>query len=355
MSETSLPRIKNILIKCIEDNNINLDGLVVLTEAASGPYLYTPILAAMAGAKKVYAIAGDSSYGKKEDIKEQTLRVADIFGANERLEIIFDRTGPQIQESDIITNSGFVRPIDRRMIDSMKKTAVIPLMWETWEFRESDLDLEACREKGILVLGTDESKKPLDMYPYSGFLAMKLIFQLGLEGYKTNVILLGSGLALAKSIYDHFKQLGMGVAWFSDTEDGGRPYEELKGYWMENGKNVDAIILAELKNDVCLLGDNGIVGYADLVKINPAVGIGVIAGNINATGLKRSGLPYYPEKIKPYGFMSYQAYDLGPRPVLELYAAGLKVGEDMAKARLKGMDIKDAKDYVLKNSNAMDF
>jgi len=47
--------------------------------------------------------------------------------------------------------------------------------------------------KGILVLGTDESVPPHSMYPYSGYLAMKLLFELEQEGYKVKTLLLGAG------------------------------------------------------------------------------------------------------------------------------------------------------------------
>ena len=42
--------------------------------------------------------------------------------------------------------------------------------------------------------------------------------------------------------------------------------------------------------------------------------------------MERTSLQYLPKKIA-FGHMSYQAYHLGPQPVLELFAAGLKVGE----------------------------
>ena len=41
--------------------------------------------------------------------------------------------------------------------------------------------------------------------------------------------------------------------------------------------------------------------------------------------------------------------------MLRLYAAGLKVGEVMARARLSGMTIREAAKHALDNSPAMDF
>ncbi|MFX0115105.1 MAG: hypothetical protein ACFFB3_11205 [Candidatus Hodarchaeota archaeon] len=58
--------------------------------------------------------------------------------------VIFRKDKEIFGKSDLITNTGFVRPIDREMISLMKRTAVIPLIWKTRELREADLDLQAC-------------------------------------------------------------------------------------------------------------------------------------------------------------------------------------------------------------------
>jgi hypothetical protein len=53
--------------------------------------------------------------------------------------------------------------------------------------------------------------------------------------------------------------------------------------------------------------------------------------------------------------MSYQPDQLGPRPVLELYAAGLRVGQAMATARLRGRSLEEATSFALRTSPAMAF
>jgi len=356
MSKTSNRRIKKILDQCIRDFDIDLQGLTVFTEAATGYYLYTPIMAALANADKVYAITSDSKYGSKEEVLHHTSQVACEFEIVDKINVIFDKSQEYVADSDIITNSGFVRPIDRQMISWMKPTAVIPLMWETWEFRENDLDLQACKEREILVMGTDESLPPQAMYGYSGYIAMKLLFELGLEGYKTKILLLGGQPSLGKSIYDHFKCLDMTVTWFADNhQKESFPYEQLREYFSTSGAEYDALIVAEHANNTCLLGRDGLLTYEQITEINPALCIGIITGNVDIEGLKESGLHFFPEVLQSFGYMSYQAYHLGPLPVLELYAAGLKVGEAMARARLHGMSIEYAKKYALSNSPAMDF
>jgi hypothetical protein len=348
-------RIDRIFEWCIESFGLDLRDLVVFTEAASGYYLYTPILAAVARARKVYAIAADSRYGSKEEVKKQTEEAALKWDVADRVEIIYDKSKEVVYESDIITNTGFVRPINRQMISWMKPTAVIPLMWETWEFRRGDLDLDACKEYGILVMGTDESKPPLSMYKYCGYLAMKLLFELGLEGHRTKTILLGGRESPGRTIYNHFQKLGMEITWFSNSENDSLPYSRFKEYFMRNGTNYDALIIAEHGDNILLLGKEGLLTYEQIRQVNPALGIGVIAGNLDIEGLNNSSLRYFPNKIQPFGYMSYQPYHLGPLPVLELYAGGLKVAAAMARGRRKGMSIEETKNYALINSPAMDF
>ena len=50
------------LFKRVEALGLNLQGKTVLTEAASGAYVVTPLLAAIAGAK-VYAFTRTTKYG----------------------------------------------------------------------------------------------------------------------------------------------------------------------------------------------------------------------------------------------------------------------------------------------------
>lgn len=349
-------RIDKILKSCIRTFDLNLRNLVVLTEAATGPYLYTPIMAALANAHKVYAITSDSRFGTKEKVEYETSKAADYWSVSDRINVIFNKDKDCLRKCDIITNTGFVRPINREMIFWMKETAVIPLMWEPWEFRSGEIDLEACRAHGILVMGTDEQKHPLDMYSYAGFFAMKMLYELGLEGCKIKVLLLGGKESLGESIYRHFTNVGIDVAWFTlDSEGQSRSYSDLKKFFINYGADFDVIILSEHAHNICLLGQTGLISYEDIQEINPALCIGVIAGNVDVDGLKRSGLSFFPREILPFGYMSYQSYHLGPLPVLELYAAGLKVGQEMANGRLMGMSVEETKHYALKNSPAMDF
>lgn len=345
---------QRIAAEFIERMELDLRGLTVLTEAASGPYLHTPLTAALAGAERVLALTRDSEHGATVDVAAETRRAADEWAVGDRVEVGSVRRPEWFAAADVVTNSGFVRPIDAEAIASMKPTAVIPLMWETWEFRADDIDLDACRERGILVMGTCETRPPCDMRPYSGDLAEQLLAdELGIET-GVRVALLGGNAALGVPIHERLTERGFAVTWFAN-EPGARPYSELGPHMHANARDFDVVLVAEHEDPRVLLGPEGAVVPAELAAQNPDLQIGVIAGNVDADALDAAGLLYRPRRIRPFGIETYETYRLGPRPVLELYAAGLKVGEAMARARLDGAGLAEAARLALASSPAMDF
>jgi hypothetical protein len=346
-------RLARVMDELAERFTLDLSGLTVFTEAASGPYMAAPSLAARAGARCVYAVTRDSHYGRAGAVAEETHAAAEQWGVDDVVQVGTGRPPEWIAGADVFTNSGFVRPIDRAMIELMKPTAVVALMWETWEFRAEDLDLEACRELGILVLGTNESRPPCDMRGYSAFLGIKLLFELGFEGYGTTTLLLGGQETLAVAIERGLAALGVRVTRFGAA--GGRPYEELAGHFAKHGAEYDALLVAEHADPRLLVGSGGLLDPEAIGRTNPALGVGVIAGAVDAEALRASGVHHVPGDVRPFGHMSYQAYELGPRPVLELFAAGLAVGQAMARSRLAGASPRDAARHALAVAPAMDF
>jgi|AntDeeMinimDraft_6_1070357.scaffolds.fasta_scaffold01485_4 hypothetical protein len=332
-------RANRIIKSALNDYDLNLSGLTVYTEAATGPYLYSPILAASAGAKHVYAVTDDSRYGTKEEVQRLTNHAAQKWDVENRITVTFDTKKTQISDTDIITNSGFVRPISEQMVSWAKKTAVVPLMYEPWEFRPDDIALDACVDHDILVMGLDEGAEPLSIYPYGGFLGVKLLFNMGIEGYKNSVLLIGGGIGFGHSMHESFTALGISTEWFADGESEARPYSELQTHLRNHMAEYDAIVIAEHDAELQFIGADGIVTARELKQQNPALRIGVVAGQVDQTALDQAGLDYYPDQIRGYGYQSYQPSELGLKPPLELYAAGLRVGEIMARHRLSGCSV----------------
>ena len=350
-------RKKTIVEKTIAKFNLDLSGLTVFTEAATNNYQYTPIISAVAGAQRVFAITRGSKYGNKEDIRRDTMELAKQFGVEDRIEVIFEKDSKAIRSSDIITNSGFVRPIDRAMISQMKSTAVIPLMWETWEYRKSELDLDVCREKGILVLGTDEHNPLLNLFHSNGFLICKLLFDKGMGVYKDNLLLISSGL-IGDSAADFFINNNIQfkrIVFDDNVPENKKPYLLNENQIEEEISNFDAIIIAEHHHNVDILSQSGLINPNILKEKNPTVQIIHICGAVNKEDMLNAGLSFYPNDIAPFGYMTISPDYLGSKTVFELITAGLKVGEVMARCRLNGMSIRETIAYTLENAPAMDF
>ena len=356
-SSLYIKRTEKFIRERIKFYNLNLTDLVVYTEVGSGNYAFTPIIALLANTKEVYAIGKDSHFGSFTDIQSYLNRIISMVNVNHgRIKVISGKRPEHLKKADIVTNSGFVRPIDRKTLANMKPTAVIPLMWETWEFRKEEINLEYARKKGILVLGTNESALGKNILNYRGFLVAKLFFDCGMGLHEDKVLLIGSG-RLGAHIAHFFRVTGVNFQWLTFDSD---VDNKLRKYLIEakdvNGilPNIDAIVIAEHFHKIELIGRKGIIKVEQLTKQNPLIQIIHICGNVNLDDINEFKLIVYPKIVKPFGFMTVTGDYIGPKVTLELNITGLKVGEIMARNRLK-YDLKRAYEESIKNPLIDDF
>ena len=330
ISEIKSPeRVRNLIIDSINVFNLDLKGLKILTEAASSYFSLTPVIAAVGGADKVYAVAKKSRYASIELVKKQTELIARFMGTEEKIEILDEKKDFAINEADIITNLGWVRPIDKEMVSKMKETAVVPLMREAWEFRDSDIDLKACKEKGIVVLGTNEKFRGLELFNYSGVLIAKQLFMEGIEIYKSKVLVIGS------------KSDGYSneiIRWFRAA--GAEVFDCIK-----TAKGVDAIIISTYP-------EKPKISEMDIKNLGKtsrgAVVLTVMGESLDVGAFKSAGFIFKNKNLRE-GYMDVTMAFVGPKPVIDLHTAGLKVGELMGRARLNGLTMEDAEKEALKN------
>jgi hypothetical protein len=340
--QRSLRLVKN----AISTFNLDLGGLVVLTEAASGYYVLTPLIAAMAKAKQVFALAQDSHYGSAEEIARGTMALAEEWGVADRIQVLFSREDSSIREADIVTNLGFVRPLDRQFLRRLNPYAVVPLMYETWEFREQDVDLEECRNLNIPVLGTNESHKDLQIFRYVGNLAVKLLLLLDVEVFRSTVIVLGSGI-FVQEINSAAGLMGADIRFVEVDRHGHFDTAALRQYLPD----ADALIVAEHHSRDLLIGESASFTPSELFALNPDLSIVHICGSVDFDGLTRMKFRCYPDTFAPPGYMSITTAFLGPRPLIDLHAAGLKVGEDMARARGECISAAETEQRVLADNS----
>ena len=91
-----------------------------------------------------------------------------------------------------------------------------------------------------------------------------------------------------------------------------------------------------------------------MIKACEVSGVGVITGAVDTKSLVECGISVFPKVTTKHGYMSYSPCEIGPYGVMDLFAAGIKVGQTMANCRLRGMDLESTAWYTIKNSPALD-
>ena len=325
----------------VDKLQIDLRGLKVGLECASGAYSYMPVMALISGAE-VLSIGQDSSYGKFENNISKIDNIINSNIYNKKISYVHRtnlKNNPLLKELNILTNSGMIRPINSEIINQLPPYCVIPLMWETWEFRNQDIDISSCIKKSIPVIGTNEDFESVKMFGYNSFIVLKLLFDLNIEGYNNRILLLGGGKS-GSAAYFGLSKMGITIDWLSaDKSKHSLDYDEIK-YLLKNNF-YDAVINFEHINKNKIIGKNGFISFYDFLSNNKSIVYGHICGNIDVNELESCGIKYLPNKISPFGYMSYETTNLGSRPVIELSALGLKVGQIAANERLNGKSVFD--------------
>ena len=115
----------------IAATGLDLSGLNVVTEAATGAYAATAVIAARAGAGIVYALARDTqNHGSAADAAREVLFLAAEAEVADRIRIVERVTPDMFAQCDILTNSGHLRPITAETIRLLPARAAIGLMFE---------------------------------------------------------------------------------------------------------------------------------------------------------------------------------------------------------------------------------
>jgi len=83
-------RMARLIQEAVDRTELDLNDLTVLTEAATGAYAVTPVIAACAGAARVLAFTRPTRYGKVEEVCRETNVLSGILGVSDRISIVED-------------------------------------------------------------------------------------------------------------------------------------------------------------------------------------------------------------------------------------------------------------------------
>ena len=327
------------LKKQVDALELDLKGRTVLTEAASGPYIVTPVLAAIAGAK-VYAYSKTTRYGSVEEVFAGTRQLCEGFG-DFALDIQYvDSLLPQhINSADIITNSGHLRPLNQQMLKHAKDGMVIPLMYEAWEWREADMDIDYIRQRGFQLVATNERHPEVDVFNYLGDMALKQIFDAGICPYRNKFILLCNndfGPFIAKVL----AKVCAGLAVIGQDENKSK-YALDQVDWIggfpefrvpPDYSDAEAIIFTAYPFDSNWLGHDTPVKAEQIRSAIKDPLILRYCGDLDEKYVTEKSIRFYPAHVHS-GHMGILPSAIGYDPIIRLQSGGLKAGELALKRR----------------------
>lgn len=309
--QDTLARTARLIDKAVRRLELNLQGLTVLTEAATGHFAVTASIAALAGAK-VLAVTGDSPYGTAADAADATLILARKLGIEDRMTVV-GRFEIDLSVPDIVTNLGFVRPLDRSIIAQMKPGAVIPVMYDARELRPGEIDLDACRQRGVHVLGTSEEHRHANILSYCGPLSAKLLLEQDIELQGSRIAVLGDNFFTAPIVRSLERN---GAELFVITH-----WNDLSSELLAT---LDAMLYIDYWNRLGVEGFPAVQEGLGLCKGGTLI---QFVGGLDLAPFKTAGWRVAPATpVPPHRMWRTLAY-LGPAPVIELHAAGLKAAE----------------------------
>lgn len=322
MNKRDILNAINQIKRSIQVFQTDLSHFNVLTELGSNAYLFSPLIPYYSGASMIYIWAKDSIYGKAEEHYNQFSAICQTEDIDiSKFQFCINQFNTDmISKADLICNHSVFRPINKDFLQYVKKDrAVISLMYDRWEIRDKEIDLQFCLEHGLKVGGTDENHPLLQVFDSVGNLALKMAFLAGYEIYKNKIIVWSSD-NFGQVISRTFLQLGASEVVTTNNPD-----------LLYSLTDFDIIFFCDYHETGMILGNKSKIDLEIMVKNNPIITVIHLYGHIDINYLKEKNIQVYPDKDGINQVMSYTLAYLGSNPTLWLNSAGVKVGECLLK------------------------
>lgn len=307
-------RLARLIGRTVDRMEIDLSGAHVLTEAATGAYAVTPVIAALAGAASVTAVTRPTRYGDVSDVISGTMAVAHVVGVADRIAIHEGRPSAAVVAlADVITNSGHVRPIDATVVGWMKPSAVVPLMFESWEIDlgRDDVDLDALRARGVRFAGTNERHPEVGVFSFLGPMAVKLLADSAVSAFGARVLVVCDN-PFSPYLRDGLVSAGAAVVVRSSLDRA------------DLDEELDVILVALKPGGVPAISRAEIRAISELA---PGAIVAQFWGDIPRPWCEEYGVACTPHEDPGVGHMGVLPSAVGPEPIVRLQAGGLKVAQ----------------------------
>lgn len=295
----------------IAATGLDLGGLTVITEAATGAYRATAVIAARAGARRVIALARNTArHGTAADAARATMGLAAMAGVASRIEVVGAVDPEMLGACDILTNSGHLRPITAAMIGQLPPGAVIALMFEAWEFRAGDLDLAACAAAGVRVAAVNERHPTTGVFDFLGPLAVRLLEDSGTVVADARIAL------VCDNPFAPFIAAGLGAAGASVET-----FAEVGQLYRDGWR---AVVVALTPGALPRLP---VTAIHHLARTAPLAILAQFWGDFDREAARHYGLSVWPPTAPARGHMGILLNALGDEPIVRLQTGGLKAAE----------------------------
>jgi hypothetical protein len=318
---------KDSVLNISKKFDLDLSGQRILTEAASEVFSCTPLLGALGGAEKITCLGKNSKYGKFSKVQKQIRSFAEDLNINTRVFEFKKRKDFKAKNEasyDIVTNLGFVRPLEGEILESVEN-GIVALMCESWEVRKQDISIGEAIEKGCSIVGINEEHSLIDLFSKMPFICIYKMIESSMDPAEVNTLVFGRR-NWADNFENFFRKNNFKIQILG-VNDARKCKREERLRILEQS---DVLIVDSYPSDIKLgeeLTENpfsleefreGCIGPKLIIQFKG--GVSEKLGSLEDVKL-------LPEVPVSWDRMAYTAQEIGVQPVIKLHAGGLKTAE----------------------------
>lgn len=317
---TEVASVIDAIRECIGTLQLDLDGQVVVTGAGFGSEAITATAAALAGARRVFALTAErKKHARSPATSWDALDLATDAGHSARLEILRRMHPHHWNDVDILVSCPRTLPISRSTVEYLRPNSVVALMAEPWELSPEMVDLNACSEMQVKVAAPNLEHPSINLHPDLARLCCRLLHDAGINARDTRIALL-CDTPCRRYIEDALIEQGARVTVFA------HPQMLLPEMW-------DAVVVALRPAEKPSMDINGLARVFEAAHGSLLI---QFSGEIDRLAARYFGLRVWPPRKPARGQLGVSSEILGWHPTIRRLVGGLKAAE-MAR---RGADLR---------------
>jgi hypothetical protein len=303
-----IPQVLDVARRQIAKLGLDLSGATVVAGATAGYQAVVATMAALAGARRVFAITRDLKGAAHA--ADATLAFARLAGVADRIELLNRFDNRRWSDVDILLACPQVGQVTRSIAELLPQRVVVSLMAAPWELRPSDIDVDACDDLGIKVAALDLGHPAVMLLPELARLGCMALVEAGVDPRLANVAVV-SDTPCAPFIADALRGLRARASVFLHPD-------------LLTADAWQAVVSAMRPSDRPPMNINGL---GRIFERAPDAQFVQFSGEIDRTAAGYFGMRVWPAKKPARCQLGLSMDALGPEPVIRKVAGGLKAAE----------------------------